>query len=707
MIVARSMSPTSITDCSVHEESISTGGASSTAPKSTTQPQHVTLTDSSSSSSSNSTTKKSVTWPDLGGSSKAKRGLAGKKRAPPTRLFSTKFIDERCEWDADERAAYWYTDQDYDDIKSSLEFTIFMMDAGTPSRVNDNLEYSTRGLERKTQDGKWERYELRRNNCHAVLDEVDRQREQTCGRRNGGNKQQSSVTWEWNSIAAIASEQSLPSIQQARERGLQDYQDLQHLDNQMPANGALEEPDALGMLEVSLSSLPGSDINDSMDPAHSTTKKRIGRTISEATAETVPLSDDAFSDEEDGADESNNSHSDASRGGDDPLFELLHDLERDDDDEEPTVSCLDLTDRSNGTSDKPVEENDDEPLVLCTAEDLASLLVSKPPPHQANRSRPNRNLSLPTALFSSLRDNNLRTNIQGRSDVPTEAPEVAEAPEEDMKFPSPDNRWEATASSEGSVPSNISTTLDSTNSSTGRQHAPTPPRRKKSNDDLPLLSNAVANDRPRPTRATPKRTTRHTGNSHAPVRPQRRKSSNEMTPPANAAVATRRASLPGIATMVGATQLQPPSAALSEKDKYIIVDATCKPMNKQKNSTISLPPKPAKAPLRRKSLSDSLDYGTDDNDQPPPSGRRQARRHSISTVLDARPVTQYRPSTVETPRSKAFPFAPLHLQDDLKPASSPWAWKPSVLDQKASSTAAECCSPASDGEPVRRGSDSS
>jgi hypothetical protein len=69
-------------------------------------------------------------------------------------------------------AATWYAAKEYSEIKSAYQLTIFMMEAG------ENItgdEHTSRGLEYRTQEGAWARYENKRDAYNAVLDEQDRQ----------------------------------------------------------------------------------------------------------------------------------------------------------------------------------------------------------------------------------------------------------------------------------------------------------------------------------------------------------------------------------------------------------------------------------------------------------------------------------------------------------------------------------------------------
>lgn len=70
--------------------------------------------------------------------------------------------------------AIWYSAKEYSDIKASYQLTIFMMESGEKIS-SDNCEHTTRGLEYRTQEGAWARYENKRDAYNAVLDEQDRQ----------------------------------------------------------------------------------------------------------------------------------------------------------------------------------------------------------------------------------------------------------------------------------------------------------------------------------------------------------------------------------------------------------------------------------------------------------------------------------------------------------------------------------------------------
>lgn len=68
--------------------------------------------------------------------------------------------------------ATWYSAEEYGEIKAAYQLTIFMMEAG--EELNSE-EHTSRGLEYRTQEGAWARYENKRDAYNAVLDEQDRQ----------------------------------------------------------------------------------------------------------------------------------------------------------------------------------------------------------------------------------------------------------------------------------------------------------------------------------------------------------------------------------------------------------------------------------------------------------------------------------------------------------------------------------------------------
>jgi hypothetical protein len=71
-----------------------------------------------------------------------------------------------------EVAEIWYNASEYSEIKSTYQMTIFMMENGG---LKESDDHTSRGLEYRTQQGAWARYENKRDAYNAVLDEQDRQ----------------------------------------------------------------------------------------------------------------------------------------------------------------------------------------------------------------------------------------------------------------------------------------------------------------------------------------------------------------------------------------------------------------------------------------------------------------------------------------------------------------------------------------------------
>jgi hypothetical protein len=81
------------------------------------------------------------------------------------------YVDHLDDISDDQILATWYNANEYSEIKSSYQTTIFMMETG--EKMLEDI-HTSRGLEYRTQDGAWARYgKARRYN--AVLDEQDRQ----------------------------------------------------------------------------------------------------------------------------------------------------------------------------------------------------------------------------------------------------------------------------------------------------------------------------------------------------------------------------------------------------------------------------------------------------------------------------------------------------------------------------------------------------
>lgn len=102
----------------------------------------------------------------------------------------------------------WFAPEDYDAMKKAFEFTVFMMDAGCPEKVSDDLEHTTRGLEKRCEEGQWKRYERKRDYYDAILDEQERQWEEDHD--------------DFDEIARIAVEVTRDSFREAQDMGVMD-----------------------------------------------------------------------------------------------------------------------------------------------------------------------------------------------------------------------------------------------------------------------------------------------------------------------------------------------------------------------------------------------------------------------------------------------------------------------------------------------------
>ena len=69
----------------------------------------------------------------------------------------------------------WWASEEYEDILRSFDYIVFMMEAGSGKVMDEGDEHCTRGLELRTEAGKWARFEHKRDCYNAVLDEQDRQ----------------------------------------------------------------------------------------------------------------------------------------------------------------------------------------------------------------------------------------------------------------------------------------------------------------------------------------------------------------------------------------------------------------------------------------------------------------------------------------------------------------------------------------------------
>lgn len=122
--------------------------------------------------------------------------------APRAQVFAITHLDEIPD---DVVASIWYDSKEYSAIKSAYQATIFLMEAG---ETITGTEHTTRGLEYRTQEGAWARYENKRDAYNAVLDEQDRQ-----WKRDADDDE---------AIRQVYLEHSAKCLAAAQKRGLQD-----------------------------------------------------------------------------------------------------------------------------------------------------------------------------------------------------------------------------------------------------------------------------------------------------------------------------------------------------------------------------------------------------------------------------------------------------------------------------------------------------
>lgn len=111
---------------------------------------------------------------------------------------------------ADQVAEIWYDPNEYAEIKKSYQLTIFLMENG--EKPVEDGEQTTRGLEYRTQEGAWARYENKRDAYNAVLDEQDRQWKEDVD--------------DWEAISKVYLDHSTKCLKAACERGMKDREDI-------------------------------------------------------------------------------------------------------------------------------------------------------------------------------------------------------------------------------------------------------------------------------------------------------------------------------------------------------------------------------------------------------------------------------------------------------------------------------------------------
>ena len=111
----------------------------------------------------------------------------------------------------------WYDASEYAQIKKNYQMTIYLMESGEKLSGEN---HTSRGLEYRTQEGAWARYENKRDAYNAVLDEQDRQWKEDID--------------DWDKISKVYIEHSAKCLKAANERGVQDEKDILDYRNEAP-----------------------------------------------------------------------------------------------------------------------------------------------------------------------------------------------------------------------------------------------------------------------------------------------------------------------------------------------------------------------------------------------------------------------------------------------------------------------------------------
>lgn len=172
-----------------------------------TSPIHVMRWNDESSTQDNTETKPALTMKGGKNGKRPSQLTKGVRFANENEVVEIPHINKM----SDEMIAnIWYHSKEYADIKSGYQVTIFMMEAGEKLPVE---EHSSRGLEYRTQEGAWARYENKRDAYNAVLDEQDEQWKKDAD--------------DHDAIARVYLEQSSKCLKAAQSRGKKDSSDVQ------------------------------------------------------------------------------------------------------------------------------------------------------------------------------------------------------------------------------------------------------------------------------------------------------------------------------------------------------------------------------------------------------------------------------------------------------------------------------------------------
>lgn len=82
------------------------------------------------------------------------------------------FVERLEDYTADEVASIWYDKYDFEKMKNEMMVIVHLMET---SALLPSQKASTRGLEHRTREGAWSKFQNKRNAYCAVLDEQDSQ----------------------------------------------------------------------------------------------------------------------------------------------------------------------------------------------------------------------------------------------------------------------------------------------------------------------------------------------------------------------------------------------------------------------------------------------------------------------------------------------------------------------------------------------------
>jgi hypothetical protein len=156
-------------------------------------------------------------WDEFSNGSSVEYPSKKKDRSIPLVSKSISFADQNQvfeimhlnDFPPDAIADIWYDSSEYAQIKNDYRLTIFLIESGEKFTGE---EHTSRGLEYRTREGAWARYENKRDAYNAVLDEQDRQWKEDIH--------------DWDIISRVYLEHSSKRLNAAYERGVEDEKEV-------------------------------------------------------------------------------------------------------------------------------------------------------------------------------------------------------------------------------------------------------------------------------------------------------------------------------------------------------------------------------------------------------------------------------------------------------------------------------------------------